>query len=81
MFLIKTIIFQFIIGLFKMQQKTGGKPLENADNSYNFNMENKGKRSVFLKKNDVNHIIMIHIIIIVTYLLRRKIKFYMIFFF
>lgn len=63
-----------------MQQKTGAKPLENADNSYNFNMENKGKKSVFLKKNDVNHIIMIHIIIIVTYLLRRKIKFYIIFF-
>ncbi len=45
MFLIKTIIFQFIIGHFKMQQKTGAKPLENADNSYNFNMENIGKKS------------------------------------
>lgn len=28
-----------------MQQKTGAKPLENADNSYNFNMENIGKKS------------------------------------
>lgn len=27
-----------------MQQKTGEKPLENADNSYNFNMGNKGKK-------------------------------------
>lgn len=28
-----------------MQQKTGEKPLENADNSYNFNMGNIGKKS------------------------------------